>query len=221
MFSPLKKKSPVIKVELSQCWNTHSLDIVTSFLFQWMPRFFCTIINKCNLSRETTQMACRVSFQVDSPAMTTAESCLVLIEMGENWLLPFSNICEQTEYLYTVISLPNGNLLSWLLTLRVVVTQRLQLFNDIESCLEARAVDALWGKPRLSGCRCWPHSCMSTASHRAPCLPCGHTRAVRLVAAEHSPLPHTRNLSHTVVHCDFPGGECGGVFPTAQALERS
>lgn len=32
-----------------------------------------------------------------------------------------------------MISLPNVNLLSWLLTLRMVATQRLQLFNDIKS----------------------------------------------------------------------------------------
>lgn len=61
-------KTPVIKVELPQCWNIKYLDIVTSFLFKWMPRIFCTMINKWNLSRETTQMACRVSFQNRKPS---------------------------------------------------------------------------------------------------------------------------------------------------------
>lgn len=42
-----------------------------------------------------------------------------------------------------------------------------------------------------------------------------------LVAAEQPPVSHTRNLSHAVVHCNSPGGECSGVFPTAQALECS
>lgn len=107
IFSILK--SPVIKVELSQCWNIKYLDIVTSFLFKWMPRFFCTMINKWNLSRETTQMACRISFQTESPAVTKTESLslLILIEIHKN-LLPwiFLNIDEWTGYLSLYYDFP-------------------------------------------------------------------------------------------------------------------
>lgn len=60
----------------------------------------------------------------------------------------------------------------------------------------------------------------STASHWAPCSPCGHM-LLTLVVAEQPPVSHSRNLSHAVVHCNSPGGECSGVFPTAQALECS
>lgn len=49
------------------------MDIATSFLFKRMPRFFCTMINKWNLSRETTQMACPISFRTESPAVTWVE----------------------------------------------------------------------------------------------------------------------------------------------------
>lgn len=56
---------------------------------------------------------------------------------------------------------------------------------------------------------------MSTASHRALCLACGHMHAVTLVAAEHSPVPHTRNLSRAVV---IVTSQEGSVVVSSQLL---
>lgn len=80
MFSPLKKKKPCYKSRTFTMLKYSLFGYSNFFSLPMNAKIFCTIINKWNLSRETSQMACWVSFQVDSPAMTTAESCLVLID---------------------------------------------------------------------------------------------------------------------------------------------
>lgn len=96
-----------------------------------------------------------------------------------------------------MISLPNVNLLSWLLTLRMVATQRLQLFNDIKSHVLKRE---LWmpceGNPGSRGVDADPiaacpwHVRSFAPSTMSPLW----SHACCHVAAEQSPVLHTRNL---------------------------
>lgn len=82
-----------------------------------MPRFFCTMINKWNLPRETTQVACPISFRNRKPGLNNSRMSLVslLIQTCKHllyWI--FRNIGECSGYLYSVGSLPDVSSVSGL-----------------------------------------------------------------------------------------------------------
>jgi len=200
-----------------------------------MPRFFCIMINKWNLPRETTQVACPVSFRNRKPGLDNGRMSLasLLIQTCKHllyWIFP--NVGECTGYLYSVGSLPNISSISQLGRSRapgchanVAACHRCYglccemgragtLGNAGSRCVVNIDVIAAWcaarpqrppGRPFSGGC---------------PCVLCTEDRA--RASPQRPVLRWVSDLERTVVHCDFMRENVAcRVFPTSQTLGLS
>lgn len=178
-----------------------------------MPRFFCTMINKWNLPRETTQVACPISFRNRKPGLDNGRMSLVslLIQTCKHllyWIFP--NVGECSGYLYSVGSLPDVSSVSglsvestWLSCKRCSLSPMLHslccevgkagsrcVVNiDVKAAWRAACPQSPGGAPVLRGMRC---------------VLCGEGRA----SHQRPALRWVSDCERTVVHCDFMRGEC-------------
>lgn len=176
-------------------------------------KFFCTMINKWNLPRETTQVACPVSFRNRKPGLDNGRMSLasLLIQTCKHllyWIFP--NVGECTGYLYSVGSLPNISSVSWLGRSRAPGCHanvaachrcyglcremgRAGTLGSVGSrCVVNIDVIAAWcaARPQRPAGRPFSRGC--------PCVPVTSVLPLRWVS----------DLERTVVRCDFMRGEC-------------